>query len=63
MKPTAVGPVGFVPVEVHPPPACSASDPAVVLQRIDWLFRGTTETRPMQQLREMLLRYRLEKLR
>jgi len=42
------------------PPACAASDLAVIQQRIDWLFRGSAPTRPMQQLREIVQRYRLK---
>lgn len=43
-----------------PPPACAASDPAVIAKRVDWLFRGTAPTYPMEQLREIVQRYRLK---
>lgn len=60
MIPKDVAHVGPVAATHGPPPACAASDPAVIAQRLDWLFRGAAPTHPMRQLREIVQHYRLE---
>lgn len=60
MKPDTVTPVSPVAASGLLPPPCAASDPAAIRQRIEWLFRGAAPTHPMQQLHEIVQRYRLE---
>jgi len=60
MKPDTVTQASLVAATALLPPPCAASDPAAIRQRIEWLFRGAAPTEPIQQLREIVQRYRLE---
>lgn len=62
MKPESVIPVIPAAASESPVPPCASSDPVVIRQRMDWIFRGAAPTAPMRELREMVQRYRLEAL-
>lgn len=43
-----------------PLPQCTQPAADAVVRRLDWLFRNAPTTEPMQQLRRIVQRYRLE---
>lgn len=51
-----------VPAAAAPPPIPQGMphDADAVVRRLDWLFRDAPDTAPMQQLRSIVQRYRLE---
>lgn len=51
-----------VPAAAVPAPLPQGMQPAAdaVVRRLDWLFRNAPDTAPMQQLRSIVQRYRLE---
>ncbi len=54
-------PAAMPPVAAPPPiPQGTPPDAEAVVRRLDWLFRNAPDTAPMQQLRSIVQRYRLE---
>jgi len=48
------------PTSAAPAPTGEQADAQAVLRRLDWLFRNAPPTHAMQQLREIVQRFRLQ---
>ena len=57
---SAAAPVPPEPTPVAPTPSGRPADAQAIVRRLDWLFRNAPSTPAMQQLRDIVQRYRLE---
>ncbi len=56
---SAAAPVPPEPTPVAPTPSGRPADAQAIVRRLDWLFRNAPSTPAMQQLRDIVQRFRL----